>query len=68
VKEEADIVPEVDLLSCLDGFSLVIGAESDVIYVSTNVSSLIGLRPAELLGQTLADYIHPYDQVTVLEN
>ena len=58
VKEEEEIaIPDLDVLSCLDGFSLVLGAEGDIIYVSKNVSSYIGLKPVELLGQTLADYI-----------
>ena len=62
MKEEEEIaIPDLDVLSCLDGFSLVLGAEGDIIYVSKNVSSYIGLKPVELLGQTLADYIHPCD-------
>ena len=62
VKEEEEItIPDLDVLSCLDGFSLVLGAEGDIIYVSKNVSSYVGLKPVELLGQTLADYIHPCD-------
>ena len=39
----------------------MLGAEGDIIYVSKNVSSYIGLKPVELLGQTLTDYIHPCD-------
>jgi len=62
VKEEEEIaIPELDFLSCLDGFSLVLGAEGDIIYVSKNVSSFMGLKPVELLGQTMADYVHPCD-------
>jgi len=62
VKEEEEIeIPDLDILTCLDGFSLVLGAEGDIIYVSKNVSSYMGLKPVELLGQTMADYIHPCD-------
>ena len=63
VKEEDDnaIIPELDILACLDGFSLVLGAEGEIIYVSKNVSSYMGLKPVELLGQTMSDYIHPCD-------
>ena len=62
MKEEEEIaIPELDFLSCLDGFSLVLGAEGDIIYVSKNVSSFMGLKPVELLGQTMADYVHPCD-------
>ena len=55
------LTPDIDLLSCLDGFSLVLGAEGDIIYVSKNVSNYMGLKPVELLGQTMADYVHPCD-------
>ena len=41
MKEEN--IPNVDLFSCLDGFSLVLGSGGDVIYVSENVSRYIGL-------------------------
>ena len=63
MKEEEEIeIPDPDILTCLGGFSLVLGAEGDIIYVSKNVSSYMGLKPVELLGQTMADYIHPCDQ------
>jgi len=62
VKEEEEIaIPDLEILSCLDGFSLVLGAEGDIIYVSKNVSSYMGLKPVELLGQTMSDYVHPCD-------
>ena len=63
MKEEDDnaIIPELDILACLDGFSLVLGAEGEIIYVSKNVSGYMGLKPVELLGQTMSDYIHPCD-------
>ena len=65
MKEEAGIVPE-DPLSCLDGFTIVLGAEGDVIFVSRNIADYVGLRQVEVLGQTLADYIHPCDLVGFL--
>ena len=60
-KEDEFELPDIDLLSCLDGFSLVLGAEGDIIYVSKNVSNYMGLKQVELLGQTMADYVHPCD-------
>ena len=60
-KEDEFELQDIDLLSCLDGFSLVLGAEGDIIYVSKNVSNYMGLKPVELLGQTMADYVHPCD-------
>jgi len=59
VKEE--IFPEIDLFSCLDGFSLILSTNGDVIYVSDNVSRYIGLTQVELLGQDFSDYVHPCD-------
>eukprot|EP00092_Neocalanus_flemingeri_P000879 GFUD01000936.1.p1 GENE.GFUD01000936.1~~GFUD01000936.1.p1 ORF type:complete len:1030 (+),score=208.67 GFUD01000936.1:83-3172(+) len=59
VKEE--LFPDIDLFSCLDGFSLVIGFGGDIIYVSENVGQYIGLTQVELLGQEFSDYIHPCD-------
>ena len=62
MKEGEEIeIPDLDIIPCLDGFSLVLGAEGDIIYVSKKVSSYMGLKPVELLGQTMADYIHPCD-------
>jgi len=61
IKEETKDVPQVDLLSCLDGFTLVLGPDGDVIFVSKNIYKYVGLGPVELVGQTLADYIHPCD-------
>jgi len=62
MKEEVGVMPdEIDLLSCLDGFSLVLGSEGEVIFVSGNVQQYVGLSPGELLGQSLSDYIHPSD-------
>jgi len=63
VKEESS--PPVswpDFLSCLDGFSLVLGRDAEIIHVSNNVRSYIGLGSVDLLGQTLGDFIHPCDQ------
>lgn len=59
VKEE--IFPEIDLFSCMDGFSLILSSNGDVIYVSDNVSRFIGLTQVELLGQDFSDYVHPCD-------
>ena len=46
VKEE--IFPEIDLFSCMDGFSLILSSNGDVIYVSDNVSRYIGLTQVQL--------------------
>eukprot|EP00092_Neocalanus_flemingeri_P001274 GFUD01001360.1.p1 GENE.GFUD01001360.1~~GFUD01001360.1.p1 ORF type:complete len:799 (+),score=187.71 GFUD01001360.1:67-2463(+) len=59
VKEE--MCPDMEISSCLDGFSLVLDSGGDLIYVSENVSNYIGLTQVELLGQELSDYVHPCD-------
>jgi len=59
IKEE--VPTEIDLFECLDGFSLALGSNGDVIFVSENVTKYIGLTQVELLGQDFSDYIHPCD-------
>ena len=75
VKEE--IFPELDIFSCIDGFSVILSSSGDVIYVSDNVHRYIGLSQVrfvilkrikikilyqvELLGQEFSDYVHPCD-------
>merc|ERR550519_2048656 len=59
VKEE--IFPELDIFSCIDGFSLILSCSGDVIYVSDNVHRYIGLSQVKLLGQEFSDYVHPCD-------
>ena len=45
VKDETkgDTLAEVDTLACMEGFSVVLGANLDIIYVSENVTNYIGL-------------------------
>jgi len=59
VKEE--IFSDIDLLSCLDGFNLVLSSHGDIIYISDNVNQYIGLSQVELLGQDFSEYVHPCD-------
>ena len=63
VKEEVGAWSNLDLLSCLDGFTLVLGAEGEVVFVSENVAASMGLSPLELLGQSLDEFVHPCDLV-----
>ena len=41
VKEEFEL--ELDILSCVDGFVLILGRNLDIIYASENVAHYIGL-------------------------
>ena len=60
-EEEDNAIPNLDILTCLDGFSLVLGSKGDIIYVSKNVTSYMGVKAEDLLGEKLADFIHPCD-------
>ena len=60
-EEEDNAIPNLDILTCLDGFSLVLGSKGDIIYVSKNVTSYMGVKAEELLGEKMADFIHPCD-------
>lgn len=60
VKEE-EIVEDIDVQSCLGGFSLILSDLGDVIYISNNVHKHIGLTMTELTGNTLSDFVHPCD-------
>jgi len=60
VKEE-NIIEDIDVQSCLGGFSLILSDQGDVIYISNNVHKHIGLTMTELTGNTLSDFVHPCD-------
>ena len=61
VKDEVSPDMDLDLLSCIEAFSIVLGSNLDIIYVSENVSHYIGLSQVELVGQDVVDYVHPCD-------
>ena len=61
VKDEVSPDMDLDLLSCVEGFSIVLGSNLDIIYVSENVTHYIGLSQVELVGQDVVDYVHPCD-------
>uniref|UniRef100_UPI0037E78A9D hypoxia inducible factor 1 subunit alpha, like n=1 Tax=Semicossyphus pulcher TaxID=241346 RepID=UPI0037E78A9D len=60
-KEEEDpmdtFYPQV-----LAGFVMVMSEEGDMIYLTENVSTHIGITQLELMGQSVYDYVHPCDQ------
>jgi len=60
-KIKDEISQDLDLLSCVNGFNLVLGSNQEVIFVSENVTNFIGLTQVELLGQDISDYVHPCD-------
>lgn len=60
VKEE-ELTDDIDVQSCLGGFTLILSDQGDVIYISNNVHKHIGLTMTELTGNTLSDFVHPCD-------
>ena len=65
-EEENHLLASFNLLSCLDGFCLVVGSSGEVIFASENIQKFVGLSSEEVLGQHLADFVHPCDQVAFL--
>ena len=65
-EEEDDYFTSSNLLSYLDGFCLVVGSRGEVVFASDNIQKFVGLTADEVLGQHLADFVHPCDQVTFL--
>jgi len=61
-EEENQLLGSFNLLSCLDGFCLVVGSSGEVIFASNNIQNFVGLSSEEVLGQHLADFVHPCDQ------
>eukprot|EP00092_Neocalanus_flemingeri_P008982 GFUD01009663.1.p1 GENE.GFUD01009663.1~~GFUD01009663.1.p1 ORF type:complete len:745 (+),score=217.85 GFUD01009663.1:91-2325(+) len=63
---EDEKVTGVDLLSCLDGFGLVLSSSGDVIYISDNVNRYLGLSSVDILGHPFSCYVHPCDHHQLL--
>ena len=40
--------PEIDILHCIDGFSIILESSGKIIHVSDSVSDYIGLDPVSL--------------------
>jgi len=67
IKEEESLADCMDVLTALNGFGIVMNQEQDIVYVTNNVSEYIGLTAFELLGQPMAEFVHPCDY-TVIRN
>jgi len=61
-EEEDNQFDAFNLLSCLNGFCLVVGSSGEVIFASNNIQKFVGMSAEEVLGQHLADFVHPCDQ------
>jgi len=65
VKDEMN--GEMDVLEALNGFSIVLTSDQNVVHVSNNVASYVGLTAYELLGQHLDEFVHPCDHGALRE-
>ncbi|XP_037027468.1 protein single-minded isoform X1 [Bradysia coprophila] len=50
------------LLQTLDGFIFVVAPDGKIMYISETASVHLGLSQVELTGNSILEYIHPYDQ------
>nr|CAG4645455.1 EOG090X0484 [Lynceus sp. MCZ IZ 141354] len=55
-----------DLVDCLqkslEKFLLVLSADGDIVYISDNITQIMGLAQIDLIGQSIYDYSHPCEQ------
>ncbi|XP_063074195.1 endothelial PAS domain-containing protein 1-like [Engraulis encrasicolus] len=55
-------------LQSLEGFLLVLMSSGDIIYVTENMSTFMGLSPMELIGHNIYDFTHPCDHGDIQES
>ncbi|VVC35310.1 Hypothetical protein CINCED_3A022974 [Cinara cedri] len=51
----------------LDGIVLITTADGDIVFISENVSSYLGLSQIDLIGQSIYDFAHLCDQAELKE-
>ncbi|KAJ6638075.1 Protein similar [Pseudolycoriella hygida] len=49
------------VMQAVDGFLLVLSADGDIIFVSENVSDILGIQQIDVIGQQIWDYSHQCD-------
>lgn len=52
----------------MDGFLIVIAADSTILYVPDYVTEYVGLTQLEVIGQTMYDVVHGDDYKAVERN
>ena len=55
---EKEILPEVDILSCLDGFTLVLSSGGDASYASDNITRYLGIRSVSWNWLQITDRVY----------
>ncbi|XP_025422854.1 hypoxia-inducible factor 1-alpha-like isoform X2 [Sipha flava] len=51
----------------LDGIVLILTADGDIVFISENVSSYLGLSQIDLIGQSIYEFAHLCDQAELKE-
>ncbi|XP_066519935.1 endothelial PAS domain-containing protein 1 [Hoplias malabaricus] len=65
-KEDAQM--DTLYMKSLQGFVAVVTSEGDMIFLSENISKLMGLTQVELTGHSIFDFTHPCDHEEIREN
>ncbi|XP_069764729.1 hypoxia-inducible factor 3-alpha-like isoform X2 [Narcine bancroftii] len=67
VPAESDLAMHLNALylRALNGFFMVLTDEGDIVYLSENVSKYLGLTQLALIGHSIFEFIHPYDEEEV---
>ncbi|XP_056152837.1 endothelial PAS domain-containing protein 1 [Lampris incognitus] len=67
--EALGLTEETDLyLRTLEGFLMVVSADGDIIFLSDNVRTYMGLTEAELMGCNIYEFTHPCDHEEIKNN
>ncbi|XP_034050337.1 endothelial PAS domain-containing protein 1 isoform X1 [Thalassophryne amazonica] len=64
-EEEQDVEETNMYLRTLEGFVMVVSADGDIVFLSDNVSTHMGLTQTELMGHNIFEFTHPCDHEEV---
>ncbi|XP_047464777.1 endothelial PAS domain-containing protein 1 [Mugil cephalus] len=68
-KKKDTVELEINMyLRTLEGFLMVLSTEGDMIFLSDNVSTYMGLTQTELMGHNIFEYTHPCDHEEIRHN
>lgn len=60
-KEDYSALSGLEMVEAMYAFCLIMSKDMEVLFVTSNVETQIGLNALELTGQSLCDYVHPCD-------